>query len=185
MTSASSNSSFSVIPKLDPQFFKSRFYPRFHVQSASRCTTSVRQSFQFLSVGPIIEPEEFKARYIAFFNGNAEALGIPGQMIAMLLVVWAASYGVDEYGREEQHDGAVGIRRRKQRTNDMVRELLHLIDVHGLPRKPSWDGVRVLLLVMPLTEGRLRHLFRRSRSLNPNNLSEVAEPLERLVSKEL
>ena len=71
----------------------------------------------------------------------------------MLLVTWAASYGVDEYGREEPHDGTQGVRRRKKKTNEMVQEVLHLIDIHGLPRKPSWDGVRVLLLIMPLTEG--------------------------------
>ena len=76
----------------------------------------------------------------------------------MLLVVWAASYGVDEFGHEEPHGGAQGVQRRKHRTNDMVKELLHLIDIHGLPRKPSWDGVRVLLLVMPLTEGRSPNL---------------------------
>lgn len=105
------------------------------------------------SPGPIIEPNEFKARYTAFFQGDGEALGIPGQLIAMLFVTWAASYGVDECGREEPHDDAQGVRRRKRKTNEMVQELLHLIDIHGLPRKPSWDGVRVLLLIMPLTEG--------------------------------
>lgn len=34
----------------------------------------------------------------------------------------------------------------------MVREILGLIDEHGLLRKPTWDGVRVL--IMPLTKGR-------------------------------
>ncbi|KAF8509550.1 hypothetical protein JB92DRAFT_3083744 [Gautieria morchelliformis] len=128
------SSRHSVIPRLDSCFFDSRFYARFHVQR------------------PIIEPKEFKARYIAFSQGNCEALGVAGQLIAMLLVTWATSYGVDEYGREEPHDGAQGVRRRKERTNEMVEEVLHLIDIHGIPRKPSWDGVRVLLLVMPLTE---------------------------------
>ncbi|KAF8590449.1 hypothetical protein K439DRAFT_87429 [Ramaria rubella] len=140
-------SCYSIIPRLNPRFFDSRFYARFHIQR------------------PIIEPEEFKARYTAFYRGNCEALGVAGQLIAMLLVIWAASYGVDPLGREEAHDGALGVRRRKQKTNEMVRELLHLIDTHGLPRKPSWDGVRVLLLIMPLTE-------------------EVAEPLERLTMYE-
>ncbi|KAF8516906.1 hypothetical protein BU17DRAFT_20348, partial [Hysterangium stoloniferum] len=133
-----------IIPRLDPQFFVSRFFARFHVQR------------------PIIEPEEFKARYIAFFNGSREALGIPGQLIAMLLVIWAASYGVDQFGQEEPQNSPEAVRGRKQKTNEMVLELLRLIDIHGLPRKPSWDGVRVLLLVMPLTE-------------------EVAGPLERLT----
>lgn len=71
----------------------------------------------------------------------------------MLLVIWAASYGVDHCGNEDSWDGFQGIQLRKQRTNAMIQELLHLIDVHGILRKPSWDGVRVLLLAMPLTEG--------------------------------
>ncbi|GJJ12260.1 hypothetical protein Clacol_006501 [Clathrus columnatus] len=134
----------SIIPRLDPQFFNSRFYARFHIQR------------------PIIEPEEFKARYIAFFNGSPDALGIAGQLIAMLFVIWAASYGVDHCGKEDSWNGFQGIQYRKQTTNAMMQELLCLIDIHGILRKPSWDGVRVLLLAMPLTE-------------------EVAEPLERLT----
>lgn len=35
----------------------------------------------------------------------------------------------------------------------MVKEMLQTIDHLGLLRNPSWDGVRVLMLLMPLTEG--------------------------------
>jgi hypothetical protein len=35
----------------------------------------------------------------------------------------------------------------------MIREILHLIDIHALLRRPTWDGVRVLLLIIPLTQG--------------------------------
>jgi hypothetical protein len=35
----------------------------------------------------------------------------------------------------------------------MTHELLHLVDLHGIMRKPTWDGVRVLLLIWPLTQG--------------------------------
>jgi hypothetical protein len=45
----------------------------------------------------------------------------------------------------------------------MVREILGLIDKHGLLRKPTWDGVRVLLLIMPLTEGARIPLLRSTR----------------------
>jgi hypothetical protein len=95
-------------------------------------------------------------------------------MIAMLFVVWAASFGVNEYGVEdnlEPHspampdgpkfspDGDDGLSdpSRRVRTLDvetMVREILGLIDVHGLLRRPTWDGVRVLLLILPLTQGK-------------------------------
>jgi hypothetical protein len=35
----------------------------------------------------------------------------------------------------------------------MVQEMLHLIDIHGILRKPTWDGVRALHLLLPLTQG--------------------------------
>jgi len=138
-------------------------------------------SCRYFFLGPILEPVEFKARYTAFYNGAGETLGIAGQLLAMLLVVWAASYGVDHFGEVEPSDGEQDIEQRRERVNEMVRELLQLIDIHGLPRKPSWDGVRVLLLIMPLTEG--RRAFRPSSSI-PDNFSDsdVADPLERLVN---
>src|SRR6266404_3198564 len=72
----------------------------------------------------------------------------------MLLAVWAASFGVNEYGIEELHHGEAVIRNRRDITNDMVQEMLYLIDVHGILRKPTWDGVRALHLLLPLTQGR-------------------------------
>lgn len=86
----------------------------------------------------------------------------------MLFVVWAASYGVDHRGNEDPWDGPQGIQYRKQRTNAMMQELLYLIDIHGILRKPSWDGVRVLLLAMPLTEGAS---FNIASSLSPDPIS--------------
>lgn len=72
----------------------------------------------------------------------------------MLLVVWAASFGVDEYGIDSTQQGdRLNLRERKQNTNEMVSELLVLFDIHGVMRKPTWDGVRALLLLLPLTEG--------------------------------
>ena len=71
----------------------------------------------------------------------------------MALAVWATSFGVNELGEPEPHTGHPAIRLRKDRTNEMVQDLLRLIDVYGVLRKPTWDGVRVLLLVIPLTEG--------------------------------
>ena len=76
-----------------------------------------------------------------------------GQLIALILVVWAASFGVNEYGVEELYDNQGSSRRRRDRINEMVQEVLFLIDIHGILRKPSWDGVRALLLILPLTQG--------------------------------
>jgi hypothetical protein len=83
-------------------------------------------------------------------------------------VVWAASFGVDEFGAEIAHSPIANIvtnwrldaesegtekRARRDRTDAMTQELLRLIDLHGVLRKPTWDGVRVLLLLWPLTQG--------------------------------
>ncbi len=72
----------------------------------------------------------------------------------MVLMAWAVSFGVNEYGEEEPHGGPAAIHQRKERTNEIVLEILYLIDTHSVLRKPSWDGVRVLLLLLPLTEGK-------------------------------
>jgi hypothetical protein len=126
----------------------------------------------FLNLGPIIEPTEFTSRYFAHMKGTS-TLSIEGQMIAMLLVTWAASFGVNEYGVEEEvephsstmSDGPkfspdgdddfsdTGRRTRTLRVETMIKEVLHLIDIHALLRRPTWDGVRVLLLILPLTQG--------------------------------
>lgn len=104
-------------------------------------------------------------------------LGIEGQLLAKVLVIWAASFGVDQSGtdlttfrptsppassgsgsdvvgthwrHEAEHSE---LRARRECTDVQVQELLNLIDVHGVMRKPTWDGVRVLLLIWPLTQG--------------------------------
>ena len=89
-------------------------------------------------------------------------------MLAMLLVTWAASFGIDEFGGEEDTEDSASEthvaldddnlsnskrRARLLRTEAMTREMLTLVDLHGLLRRPSWDGVRVLLLLLPLTRG--------------------------------
>ncbi|KAG9098658.1 hypothetical protein FS749_003326 [Ceratobasidium sp. UAMH 11750] len=131
---ASTSRTPSCIPKLQPEFFGSPFYRRFHIQR------------------PIVDPTEFSARFYESEQGKPESLGVAGSMICMLLVTWAATYGVNEYGVEEPSNGLEGVRERRRRCNDMIREILGLIDKHGLLRKPTWDGVRVLRLIMPLTE---------------------------------
>lgn len=93
-------------------------------------------------------------------QGHSDALGPIGALISMILVTWAASYGVDERGREDATlvdasgaENLAAVRERRSRCNTMVKEMLDIIDHYALLRKPSWDGVRVLMLIMPLTEG--------------------------------
>ncbi len=49
---------------------------------------------------------------------------------------------------------------RKDNTDAMLRELLELVDYHSMMRKPTWDGIRVLLLLVPLLEGKSVFLYR-------------------------
>ncbi|KAJ3551148.1 hypothetical protein NM688_g4889 [Phlebia brevispora] len=134
----------SVIPRLAPEFFESPFFWTIQIQR------------------PILEPAEFRQRYIQFTRGKSDALLVPGQLLAMALVVWAASFGVNEYGVEDSQESSVDIRQRKEHVNEMLQELLYLIDLHGILRKASWDGVRLLLLLQPLTQ-------------------EIQSPMDRLV----
>lgn len=107
-------------------------------------------------------------------------MGHEGGLIAMLLVVWAASFGLDERGLPpDNHTGTEDSgftgtnddndttdprklkdvsqeakwRERKDKTDAMLREVLELIDFHGVMRRPTLDGVRALLLILPLLEG--------------------------------
>ncbi|KAJ6500500.1 hypothetical protein C8R45DRAFT_71511 [Mycena sanguinolenta] len=153
----------SIIPPLKPEFFASPFWKWFSLQR------------------PILDPTEFPARFFAHTKGT-HSLGNEGKILAHLLVVWAASFGIDERGLPENEEpsrpssasapeegsskivrsgqqkpnGALMTERRraerKNRTESMVQEILVLIDSHAIMRRPTWDGVRVLLLILPLME---------------------------------
>jgi len=179
--SQKSSTSALVIPQLKVEFLQSPFFRRFCVQ---RTRPFSHQSIRFSQFdmspfpGPVIEPTEFTSRYLDHVNGNA-SLNVEGQMLAMLLVTWAASFGINEYGGEideldppptdptspkftrDSDDELADPKQRvwAVRTDAMAREILALVDTHGILRRPSWDGVRVLLLLLPLTEGRLKQTF--------------------------
>lgn len=126
--------------------------------------------------GPILDSIEFPSRFYAHTKGT-QSLGHEGGIIAMLLVIWAASFGLDEQGlpfdnqddiclpgrsldndtidpltpRENSQDAK--LRERKDKIDAMLREVLELIDFHGVMRRPSFDGIQALLLALPLLEG--------------------------------
>ncbi|KAG5653270.1 hypothetical protein H0H81_001430 [Sphagnurus paluster] len=150
----------SIIPQLAPEFFTSPFWSWFTVQR------------------PVLDPVDFPARYISHTKGIS-SLSPEGNLIATTLVVWASSFGLDERGVSDADDlhsqipselelsskraGSAEVKGRdmsseqkrrdhKERTEAMLREILEQIDLHGIMRRPSWDGLRVLLLVLPLLE---------------------------------
>ena len=107
-----------------------------------------------LCSGPLLEPNVFLSRLEESLNGTIDSLDVPGRLVAMSLVVWAASFGHDEEGKLDQSFDREGWRlSAKSRTNNMVKELLYLIDSYGIIRKPTWDGLVALLIILPLTKG--------------------------------
>jgi len=107
-----------------------------------------------LPLGPLLEPKLFLSRLEESLNGVTDSLDIPGRLVAMCLVVWAASFGHDEEGKMVQSSDPKDWRlSAKLRTNNMVKELLYLIDSYGIVRKPTWDGLVTLLTILPLTKG--------------------------------
>lgn len=103
---------------------------------------------------PLLDAGEFASQYFAHIKGSV-ILSTERQLLAMALSVWAASFGVDEHGVDKL-DGASSdpIERatRRKRTEEQVQELLRLVDIHSIMRHPTWDGVRVLMLIWPLTQ---------------------------------
>jgi len=139
---------------LRPGFFQSNFWHQFHAQSKPEaillccakptCTAP-------LCLGPLLEPKVFLSRLEEPLNGAAgDSLDVPGRLVAMCLVAWAAIFGHNEQGGS---DSEVWEPSTKSRTNGMVKELLYLIDSYGIIRKPTWDGLVVLLTILPLTKG--------------------------------
>lgn len=104
----------------------------------------------------------------------AAAMGPEGAVLVHCLYAWGLSFGVDERGQLDVPDGGsepIGMiqlhaasdseqrrqQERQRRTEKMaraVRIILKEIDDCGMMRRPSWDGVRCLLLIVPLSEGR-------------------------------
>ena len=100
-------------------------------------------------------------------------MGPEGAILCHVFYAWAISYGVDENGQLDVpeggeapdgpidlvHHGDGEIKReedrkiRKSRMSGVLEVILTKMDECGIMRKPSWDGVRALLLILPLTEG--------------------------------
>lgn len=143
------------IPDLSREFLSSAFYRRFHVQR------------------PICDPTDFSRRYLAHDPPRAAHMGKDGCILVHIMYAWACSYGVDATGNLDvpernwpggilppetgyvwAHDQKRDRDRlaRRAKTDGVVAKILMEIDEAGLMRRHSWDGVRCLLLILPLTE---------------------------------
>ena len=120
----------------------------------------------------MLEPVEFVTRYSSNPFPCAAAMGSEGAILCHVLYAWALSFGVDQNGDLDVQDGgdapdgpidlvAVGQGETKREGDRQIRKeklmkvlevILKQIDDCGVLRKPTWDGVRSLLLILPLTE---------------------------------
>ncbi|KAG8976034.1 hypothetical protein FRC05_004665 [Tulasnella sp. 425] len=142
VSGSSSNTSRPLKKDLNMEFFSSDFFKWFQMQF------------------PVLDPAEFIDRYDKFVKRGVP-LGECGELIAQTLLAWATSFGFDESGidaslfedviKVEEDDPFATIERRKAATNEIVQDILEAIDKNAVARRTSWDGVRVLLLLLPLT----------------------------------
>ncbi|KAJ7074266.1 hypothetical protein C8F01DRAFT_1272899 [Mycena amicta] len=122
----------SIIPQLKPEFFSSHFWAWFSAQR------------------PILDPTEIPARYFAH---SKDERGLPETEESR-----PSSASAEERptaSRSKTNAVLISERsraERKNRTEAMVQEILVLIDSHAIMRSPTWDGIRVLLLILPLME---------------------------------
>lgn len=142
------------LPELTPDFFSSAFFKRLLIQRGSGANE--------LTSGPIIDPIAFPRRYLSAPVPSAAAMGPEGAILCHVLFSWAASYGVNERGELDVPEGGGGAdeteretqrEMRRRNTQSAIRIVLKEIDEAAIMRKPSWDGVRCMLMVLPLTEG--------------------------------
>ncbi|BEI87789.1 uncharacterized protein CcaverHIS019_0105070 [Cutaneotrichosporon cavernicola] len=143
------------IPELTREFFDSQFFRRFILQR------------------PIVDSLDFVTVYLSKPIPCAAAMGSVGAVLCHCLYAWGLSYGVDERGQLDVAEaggetvGPLNLlsasesearrerdrQRRKEKFNGVVRTILREIDEYGILRRPSWDGIRAVLLILPLTEG--------------------------------
>lgn len=128
-----------------------------------------------LPADPIFDPSDFQ-----FIDTGNDQISIERKLLAMVVLAWAASFGIDEYGitvnsanMPSTSMGGLTSQSRssfreaqRMRTDTLVGGILSLVDTHGLLRNPTWDGARLLLLVWPLTQGTQRTLERTVRQLS-------------------
>ncbi|KAJ9097370.1 hypothetical protein QFC19_006839 [Naganishia cerealis] len=166
------------IPDLKFSFFESDFYRRFHIQSMCFEEPSENWRGRYKpyhssdSIGPLIDPIDFMNRYKAACPYSADSMGPAGAILCHVMYAWACSYGIDESGqmlvtsnewhipentmhpdRQQQYSIRESARQRQlEQTNLAVKQVLKEIDQAGILRNITWDGVRCLLLILPLTE---------------------------------
>lgn len=146
------------VPQLKPEFFQSYFFKNLLLQRT--CHKFESPQSLTTTIGPILDAAEISTRYAKDFTDNDGSLGIEGKLIANVLMLWAMSFGLDGSGQplplSVETAGEVGSRSqttRKEICNKALLDIFQYIDHHGILRRATWDGVRALLLLFPLTEG--------------------------------
>lgn len=163
----------SALPLPHPDFFRSTFFRQFSLKRKSSepqlhiADLSINFISRILCPDPIFDPTDFQ--FLHSGNTQFDVVSIERQVLAMVLVAWAASFGLNERGAAAdpaapRYAGLYDVRLEgdghAMRTDALVSGILSLVDTHGLLRNPTWDGVRLLLLLWPLTQRVQRSLER-------------------------
>jgi hypothetical protein len=165
---------------LTEAFLRSPFYQRLMIQRQSRRPASSAIANKSLTTptlpffaGPLLHAEDFERRFRSTSPAVASNLGPTGAIVVKTLFAWARAFGVDSDGNEDVQPMTPAIRQQRRRECSwIVESCLADIDRLGVMRKPSWDGVQALLLLLPLTQGASSCLSRRFASC------QCADPLE-------
>jgi hypothetical protein len=105
--------------------------------------------------GPVVDVDRLSARYLSLDQSTRTP---ELELCAASLAMWAASFGIDPAGHLLPMDD-VGRPERQGELNGMVKRLLQSMDGLSIMRKPTFDGMSALLLLLPMTRGQRSRLF--------------------------
>jgi hypothetical protein len=153
---------YAIGPIIDPHEFHERFIASYRTKlAASASSSSARQhpTTQYKATDELSLLANVLVTWAASYgidvygHEDADAAAQDTANASSAAGGSGMGGGSEEAERQAVANAAARKKKRRVRVTEMVKEILEGVDSLALLRRPTWDGVRVLMLLMPLTEG--------------------------------